>query len=55
MARSDDAEERAERVANAILDLPTAEQPDVIAFNEVFSEDGREKLQDMLAAGATWS
>ena len=47
---SDDAVERAERVANAILDLPTKEQPDVIAFNEVFSEDGRDKLQEMLAA-----
>jgi endonuclease/exonuclease/phosphatase family metal-dependent hydrolase len=47
---SDDAEERAERVANAILNLPPAEQPDVIAFNEVFSEDGRDKLQNMLAA-----
>ena len=47
---SDDAVERAERVANAILNLPTAEQPDVIAFNEVFSEDGRDKLQEILAA-----
>jgi hypothetical protein len=50
LGTSDDAVERAERVANAILNLPTAEQPDVIAFNEVLSEDGRDKLREILAA-----
>ena len=32
---SDDAEERADRVADAILSIPPDERPDVIAFNEV--------------------
>jgi exonuclease III len=50
LGTSDNAVERAERVANAILNLPTAEQPDVIAFNEVLSEDGRDKLREILAA-----
>lgn len=39
---------RAGRVARAILDLPLREQPDVIAFNEVFDEDGRIRLLRML-------
>ena len=31
--QSDDAVERADRVADAILSIPVAERPDVIAFN----------------------
>ena len=47
---SDDAEERAERVADAILSIPPNERPDVIAFNEAFNEDGRDRLEARLAA-----
>lgn len=39
-----DIRERARRIARAILDLPAREQPDVVAFNEVFNEDGRRWL-----------
>jgi hypothetical protein len=49
---SDDAEVRAERVADAILSIPVNERPHVIAFNEVFNEDGRAVLKKRLAA---WS
>ena len=48
--QSDDAVERADRVADAILSIPVAERPDVIAFNEVFNEDGRDRLQDRLSS-----
>lgn len=51
--QSDDAEERAERVAKAILGMPADEQPDVIAFNEVFDEDARDVLIDRL--GSVWT
>ena len=34
----DDSEERAARIVKAIQDLPPDEQPDVIAFNEVFTD-----------------
>lgn len=50
LGQSDDAEERADRVADAILSIPVEERPDVIAFNEVFNEDGRDRLKDRLAA-----
>ncbi len=50
--QSDDAVERADRVADAILSIPVAERPDVIAFNEVFNEDGRHRLKDRLSS---WS
>jgi hypothetical protein len=43
-----DAGPRAAKVADAILLLPPREQPDVIAFNEVFNEDGRAQLSRML-------
>lgn len=36
-----DPEGRARAVARAILDLPPREQPDIVAFNEAFSETGR--------------
>ncbi|MEZ5661098.1 MAG: endonuclease/exonuclease/phosphatase family protein [Burkholderiaceae bacterium] len=42
--QSDIAEQTADRVADAIFGLPATEQPDVIAFNEVFNEDGRAQL-----------
>jgi hypothetical protein len=43
-----DPEARATQVGRAILDLPAREQPDVVAFNEVFNEDGRRRLLTML-------
>jgi hypothetical protein len=43
-----DPEGRAREVARAILDLPAREQPQVIVFNEVFSEDGRRWLLRLL-------
>ena len=43
-----DPESRATQVARAILDLPAREQPDVVAFNEVFNDDGRRRLLQML-------
>jgi len=48
--QGDDAVERADRVADAILSIPVAERPDVIAFNEVFNEDGRDRLKDRLSS-----
>jgi Endonuclease/Exonuclease/phosphatase family len=48
--QSDDAVERADRVADAILSFPVAERPDVIAFNEAFNEDGRYRLKDRLSS-----
>lgn len=48
LGSSDDAVERADRVVDAILSLPADEQPDVIAFNEVFHEDARDRLIDRL-------
>ena len=44
-------EEIANTVADAILALPLAELPDVIAFNEVFNEDGRDQLMKRLRPG----
>jgi hypothetical protein len=49
---TNDAPERADRVADAIFALPTWDWPDVIALNEVFDEDGREKLLARLSG--TW-
>ena len=46
--QSDDAVERADRVAEAILSIPVSERPHVIAFNEVFNEDGRDRLKTRL-------
>ncbi|MFO1091275.1 MAG: endonuclease/exonuclease/phosphatase family protein [Hyphomicrobiales bacterium] len=46
--KTNNAEERADTVAQAILSLPADEQPDVIVFNEVFDEDGRKRLVDRL-------
>lgn len=43
-----DIRQRARRIARAILDLPAREQPDVVAFNEVFNEDGRRWLLSYL-------
>ena len=40
----DDSEERAARIIGAIQALPPDERPDVIAFNEVFTDTGREEL-----------
>jgi endonuclease/exonuclease/phosphatase family metal-dependent hydrolase len=40
----DEAEDRAFGVGKAIADLPDHERPQVIAFNEVFNEDGRAEL-----------
>lgn len=42
---TNDAPERADRVARALFALPVVDQPDVIAFNEVFDEDGRDRLR----------
>lgn len=39
-----DPEGRARAVVRAIFDLPAREQPDIIAFNEAFSEDARPVL-----------
>ncbi|MCK8609304.1 endonuclease/exonuclease/phosphatase family protein [Agromyces sp. C10] len=44
-----DSEAQAKRVADDLLDLPPDERPDVIALNEVFSEDGRQVLLDELS------
>jgi endonuclease/exonuclease/phosphatase family metal-dependent hydrolase len=46
--QSDDAEERADRVVAALTAIPPAERPDIIAFNEVFNEDGRDVLERKL-------
>ncbi|MEJ3745538.1 hypothetical protein WEI85_19880 [Actinomycetes bacterium KLBMP 9797] len=40
----DEAQERAAAVGSAIAGLPTHERPHLIAFNEVFNEDGRDEL-----------
>lgn len=50
--RTDDAAERAGRVADSLLNLPNGNRPDVIAFNEVFSEDARDVLVSRLKS--TW-
>jgi hypothetical protein len=47
----DDSEERAARIVNAIQALPSDEQPDVIAFNEVFTDTGRAELIKGLKSG----
>ena len=39
---------RARAVARAILDIPLREQPDVVAFNEAFSETARPELIRLL-------
>jgi hypothetical protein len=41
---------RAHAVARAILDMPVREQPDIVAFNEAFSEIARPILISMLRA-----
>jgi hypothetical protein len=46
-----EAEARAANVVKAIRSLPADEQPDIIAFNEVFNEDGREVLRAGLLPG----
>src|SRR3954464_7123253 len=43
-SQGSEAVARATNVVNAIRSLPADEQPDIISFNEVFSEDGREVL-----------
>jgi exonuclease III len=48
IAGGEDAEGRAMKVAQAILAMPPREQPDVIVFNEVFDETGRETLVESL-------
>lgn len=45
---TNDAEDRANRVADALLALTPDERPHVIAFNEVTDEDGRVVLLDRL-------
>jgi hypothetical protein len=45
-----DPEGRARAVARAILDLPVREQPDIVAFNEAFSETARPVLIRQLKA-----
>ena len=47
---SNNAEEKAERIANDLLALPPASRPEVIAFNEVFDDEGREVLTQRLKA-----
>jgi len=42
--QDDRAKERADAIADAILNLPLRDRPDVMAFNEVFNEDARDKL-----------
>lgn len=42
--KTNDSERRARRIADELLARPDSQQPDVIAFNEVFDEDGREEL-----------
>ena len=46
----EDAKEKARMVANALLSIPSPQQPDVIGLNEVFSEDGRRVLIKMLTS-----
>lgn len=45
-----DAPWRARAVARAILDLPVREQPDIVAFNEAFSETARPVLLGQLSS-----
>jgi hypothetical protein len=52
LGQTNDAEDRANRVADDIFALPASTRPDVIVFNEVFDEDGREILLTRLAG--TW-
>ena len=46
--QSDDAEDRANRVSTALLAIPPHDRPHVIAFNEIFSEPGRDVLINRL-------
>jgi hypothetical protein len=46
---TNDAPERADRAADAIEGLAPDERPHVIAFNEVFDEDGRARLKSRLS------
>lgn len=48
-ATTNDAPERADQVAAALFALPVTERPDVVAFNEVFDEDGRHRLMKRLS------
>jgi hypothetical protein len=47
--QTNDAEERAHGAADAIESLPNDDRPHVIAFNEVFDEDGRDVLLSRLS------
>jgi endonuclease/exonuclease/phosphatase family metal-dependent hydrolase len=47
---SDDAPERAGKIADAIVAIPLDSQPDVIAFNEAFHDDVPKVLSDRLSA-----
>ena len=44
-----DSKAQARRVAEDLLDIPPGERPDVLALNEVFSEDARQVLLDELS------
>jgi endonuclease/exonuclease/phosphatase family metal-dependent hydrolase len=48
---ADRSDQRAQRVAEAVRALPVADQPDVMAFNEVFSDSARRILVRELSAG----
>jgi len=41
---NDEAVSKANRIADDIVAMPPIRRPEVIAFNEVFNEDGRERL-----------
>jgi endonuclease/exonuclease/phosphatase family metal-dependent hydrolase len=47
---ADRSEERADRVADALLSTPKAEQPDLVAFNELFHDDARDILSTRLSS-----
>ena len=46
---TNDAPERANQVAKALFAIPPVDQPDIVAFNEVFDEDGRAGLKVRLS------
>jgi hypothetical protein len=47
--QDDRAVERADALCDAIIALPNRDQPDVMAFNEVFNESARSKLLSRLS------
>ncbi len=47
---ADRSEERAERVAAVLMATPPEDQPDLIAFNELFHDDARDILVTQLSA-----